>query len=104
MNAVTKTLVSRRYLNVCGRVRTDANVSVAGAPGLEPGNGGIKIRYLPQPTADNLRKSVDPGPRNRRVLPCSKTAELSKNVIQTALAFDRDWSATVAHSGSPTAP
>ena len=25
MNAVTKTLVSQRYLNICGRVRTDAN-------------------------------------------------------------------------------
>jgi hypothetical protein len=29
MNAATKTLVSRRYLNVCGRLRTDANGSMA---------------------------------------------------------------------------
>src|SRR3954454_18381924 len=36
MNAVTKTLLSRRYLNICGRVRTDANGSVAGELGFEP--------------------------------------------------------------------
>ena len=48
MNAVTKTLVSLLYLSICGRVRTDANVGVAGAPGFEPGNGGIKIRCLNQ--------------------------------------------------------
>jgi hypothetical protein len=46
MKALKKTLVSQRYLNTCGRVRTDANESMAGAPGFEPGNGGIKIRCL----------------------------------------------------------
>src|SRR6476620_2593092 len=42
MNAVTKTLVSQRDLNICGRVRTGANGSVAGAGGFEPPYGGIK--------------------------------------------------------------
>ena len=36
MNAVTKTLLSQRYLDICGRWRTDANVGVAGEPGFEP--------------------------------------------------------------------
>jgi hypothetical protein len=46
MDAVSKTLVFGGFSNVCGRVRTDANGSMAGAPGFEPGNGGIKIRCL----------------------------------------------------------
>ena len=29
-----------------GRARTSANNSMAGAPGLEPGNGGIKIQIV----------------------------------------------------------
>ena len=36
MNAVAKALVSRGYLDVSGRMRTDANGSVAGELGFEP--------------------------------------------------------------------
>src|SRR3954468_2698308 len=46
MNAVTKHLRFHGFSNVCGRLRTDVNDSLAGAPGFEPGNGGIKIRCL----------------------------------------------------------
>src|SRR5258706_9658655 len=34
----------------------------------------------------------------------SNVPELSKNIIQKGLAFARDWSGTVAHSGSKDAP
>jgi hypothetical protein len=33
-------------------------------------------------------------------IPCSNASELSNKVIQKGLAFSRDWSGTVAHSGA----
>ena len=38
------------------------------------------------------------------IISCSNAPELSNNIIQKRLAFDRDWSGTVAHSRAERRP
>ena len=38
------------------------------------------------------------------IIPCSSVPELSNNIIQKGLAFDRDWSGTVVNPGSQRRP
>ena len=47
-----------------GRARTSANNSMAGAPGLEPGNGGIKIQMVRVICQRAFRKNAEIRPKS----------------------------------------